>query len=75
MKPILAEGAGWLSRPARALTMSSYKRLRVGAGAFATTFLVEEVNKSGATDKKKQQLVMKRVPCSTCAQRMRRCRR
>ena len=44
--------------------MSSYKRLqKLGAGAFATTFLVEEVSKSGATDKKKQQLVMKRVPC------------
>ena len=47
--------------------MSNYKRIsKLGSGAFATTFLVEEVGKGGGSssaDKPKQQLVMKRVPC------------
>ena len=49
--------------------MSSYKKLqKLGSGAFATTFLVEEVGKGGgapsdASSKKQKQLVMKRVPC------------
>ena len=44
--------------------MSSYKKLsKLGSGAFATTFLVEEVGKGGGDVKQKKQLVMKRVPC------------
>ena len=47
--------------------MSSYKKVsKLGSGAFATTFLVEEVGKGGAASseaKQKKQLVMKRVPC------------
>ena len=42
--------------------MSSYKRVsKLGSGAFATTFLVEEMKTS--TEAKRKQLVMKRVPC------------
>jgi len=44
--------------------MSSYKKLsKLGSGAFATTFLVEEVGKGADASKKFKQLVMKRVPC------------
>ena len=47
--------------------MTSYKKLqKLGSGAFATTFLVEEVTKGSASvdaAKKAKQLVMKRVPC------------
>ena len=46
--------------------MSSYKKLqKLGSGAFATTFLVEEIGKGGGSDakKKQKQLVMKRAPC------------
>ena len=41
---------------------SNYKKVsKLGSGAFATTFIVEEVSKSGT--KSAKQLVMKRCPC------------
>ena len=44
--------------------MSSYKKMqKLGSGAFATTFLVEEIGKGAGTRRSGKQLVMKRVPC------------
>jgi serine/threonine protein kinase len=43
---------------------SSYKRLsKLGSGAFATTFLVEEQGKGPESKGGGKRLVMKRVPC------------
>lgn len=49
-------------RATRTMSQSTYKRLgKLGSGAFATTFVVEEIGRNGARSDKK--LVMKRAPC------------